>query len=153
MDIFFRILRWLITFVILIYDSLVIYVVFICFVVLLGNVGVFKDDKRTEKEYEDPVSMAIGEFGRWQAMLTLILSLLNLPCTWHIFVLTFQGADTDFWCTPPPGVLNQISVDQWKNISGVFPLSSNKVRDIQIVISFSCKGSLRWDQPDKQEKK
>lgn len=87
------------------------------------NVGVFKDDKRTEKTHEDPVSMAIGEFGRWQAMLTLILSLLNLPCTWHIFVLTFQGADTDFWCTPPPGVLNRISVDEWKNLSGVIPES------------------------------
>ncbi|XP_022177335.1 organic cation transporter protein-like isoform X2 [Myzus persicae] len=87
------------------------------------NVGVFKDDKRTEKTHEDPVSMAIGEFGRWQAMLTLILSLLNLPCTWHIFVLTFQGADTDFWCTPPPGVLNRISVDQWKNLSGLIPES------------------------------
>ncbi|KAL5233088.1 hypothetical protein ACI65C_000498 [Semiaphis heraclei] len=88
-----------------------------------GNVGVFKDDKRTEKTHEDPVSMAIGEFGRWQAMLTLILSLLNLPCTWHIFVLTFQGADTDFWCTPPQGVLNRISVDQWKNLSGLIPVS------------------------------
>ncbi|XP_022177329.1 organic cation transporter protein-like isoform X1 [Myzus persicae] len=88
-----------------------------------SNVGVFKDDKRTEKTHEDPVSMAIGEFGRWQAMLTLILSLLNLPCTWHIFVLTFQGADTDFWCTPPPGVLNRISVDQWKNLSGLIPES------------------------------
>ncbi|XP_025194418.1 organic cation transporter protein-like isoform X1 [Melanaphis sacchari] len=84
-----------------------------------GNVGVFKDDKRTEKTHEDPVSMAIGEFGRWQAVLTLILSLLNLPCTWHIFVLTFQGAETDFWCTPPSGVLNRISVDQWKNLSSV----------------------------------
>ncbi|XP_025407676.1 organic cation transporter protein-like isoform X2 [Sipha flava] len=91
-----------------------------------GNVGVFKDDQRTEKTYDDPVSMAIGEFGRWQAILTLILSLLNLPCTWHIFVLTFQGADTDFWCTPPPGVLHHISVDQWKNLSGVFSVSSTK---------------------------
>ncbi|XP_025407677.1 organic cation transporter protein-like isoform X3 [Sipha flava] len=90
------------------------------------NVGVFKDDQRTEKTYDDPVSMAIGEFGRWQAILTLILSLLNLPCTWHIFVLTFQGADTDFWCTPPPGVLHHISVDQWKNLSGVFSVSSTK---------------------------
>ncbi|VVC43030.1 Hypothetical protein CINCED_3A022033 [Cinara cedri] len=86
------------------------------------NVGVFKDDKRTEKTtHADPVSLAIGEFGRWQALLTLILSLLNLPCTWHIYVLTFQGADTDFWCAPPPGVLQRISVDQWKNLSGVFP--------------------------------
>ncbi|KAL4112310.1 hypothetical protein QTP88_016122 [Uroleucon formosanum] len=96
------------------------------------NVGVFKDDKRTEKTHEDPVSMAIGEFGRWQAMLTLILSLLNLPCTWHIFVLTFQGADTDFWCTPPPGVLNRISVDQWKNLSSVVsesPTSNVSVYD------------------------
>lgn len=92
------------------------------FVFYIGNVGVFKDDKRTEKTtYADPVSLVIGEFGRWQALLTLILSLLNLPCTWHIYVLTFQGADTDYWCAPPPGVLQRISVDQWKNLSGVFP--------------------------------
>lgn len=91
-----------------------------------GNVGVFKDDKRTEKTHGDPVSMAIGEFGRWQAMLTLILSLLNLPCTWHIFVLTFQGMDTDFWCEPPQDVLGRISVDQWKNLSGIFPVTPNK---------------------------
>lgn len=91
-----------------------------------GNVGTgaFKtDDKRTERPHvADPVSMAIGEFGRWQAVLTLVLSLLNLPCTWHIFVLTFQGADTDFWCAPPPGLQlgDRVSVDQWKNLSGVF---------------------------------
>lgn len=97
------------------------------FFLYLGNVGVFKDDKRPEKTYNDPVSMAIGEFGRWQAMLTLILSLLNLPCTWHIFVLTFQGADSDFWCSPPPGLLDRISVDQWKNISGEFIVSSANV--------------------------
>lgn len=101
------------------------YVYNYCF---LGNIGVFKDDKRTEKTHGDPVSMAIGEFGRWQAVLTIILSLLNLPCTWHIFVLTFQGADTDFWCTPPSGLLQRISVDQWKNLSGLFPLLPNQVK-------------------------
>lgn len=87
-----------------------------------GNVGVFKDEKRTEKIHKDPVSTAIGEFGRWQAMLTILLSLLNLPCTWHIYVLTFQGADTDFWCMPqpPPGILDKISLDQWKNLTAVF---------------------------------
>ncbi|XP_050532555.1 organic cation transporter protein-like isoform X2 [Daktulosphaira vitifoliae] len=88
-------------------------------------VGVFKDEKKLEK-YDDPVSTVIGEFGRWQAILAVVLSLLNLPCTWHIFVLTFQGADTDFWCAPPPGLLQRISVDQWKNLSGVFVESPNK---------------------------
>ncbi|XP_050532537.1 organic cation transporter protein-like isoform X1 [Daktulosphaira vitifoliae] len=94
---------------------------------LSGNVavGVFKDEKKLEK-YDDPVSTVIGEFGRWQAILAVVLSLLNLPCTWHIFVLTFQGADTDFWCAPPPGLLQRISVDQWKNLSGVFVESPNK---------------------------
>lgn len=105
------------------------------FIFHTGTVGVFRDDKRPEKEHEDPVSMAIGEFGRWQAMLTIILSLLNLPCTWHIFVPTFQGADTDFWCTPPAGVLDRMSVEQWKNLSGVFPVSPNEVRCTCTVIS------------------
>lgn len=105
-------------------------ILFLLIFYIIANAGVFKDDKRTEKTtHADPVSLAIGEFGRWQALLTLILSLLNLPCTWHIYVLTFQGADTDFWCAPPPGVLQRISVDQWKNLSGVFPaLTPTKVK-------------------------
>lgn len=50
-------------------------------------------------EEDDLISEAIGEFGRWQLQLTFLLSLFNIPCTWHIFAPTFQAAERHSWCT------------------------------------------------------
>jgi OCT family organic cation transporter-like MFS transporter 4/5 len=72
--------------------------------------------KRDEGETEDPISQAVGEYGRWQLQLTFFLSLFNIPCTWHIFALTFQSLPSDFWCEKPPHFAN-ISVDKWRNFS------------------------------------
>ncbi|XP_049783375.1 organic cation transporter protein-like [Schistocerca cancellata] len=64
----------------------------------------------------EPVSQLIGDFGRWQLLMTLALALFNVPCTWHIFVPTFQSAHEDFWCAPPPQ-LADLPVEQWRNLS------------------------------------
>ncbi|XP_066252578.1 organic cation transporter protein-like isoform X1 [Euwallacea similis] len=57
----------------------------------------------SEEEEEDIVSNAIGEFGRWQLLLTFLLSLVNIPCTWHIFVPTFHARHRDYVCLEPLG--------------------------------------------------
>ncbi|KAJ4445637.1 hypothetical protein ANN_12320 [Periplaneta americana] len=72
--------------------------------------------EQQEEEEDDPISQAVGEFGRWQLQLTFFLSLFNIPCTWHIFAPTFQQVSTDFWCARPPN-LSELSVDVWKNMS------------------------------------
>jgi hypothetical protein len=72
--------------------------------------------KTDEEEADDPISQSVGEFGRWQLQLTFLLSLFNIPCTWHIFALTFQSLPSDFWCAKPPGLEN-ISVEEWRNMS------------------------------------
>jgi hypothetical protein len=72
--------------------------------------------KTDEEEADDPISQSVGEFGRWQLQLTFLLSLFNIPCTWHIFALTFQSLPSDYWCAIPLNLEN-ISVDKWKNIS------------------------------------
>ncbi|XP_071449649.1 organic cation transporter protein-like [Hetaerina americana] len=79
---------------------------------------------RDEEEEFDPVTDAIGAFGKWQLRLTFLLSLLNLPCTWHIFAFTFQSLDGDFWCSPPEDVVSLIenqgdAVEFWRNLSHV----------------------------------
>lgn len=74
--------------------------------------------KTDEEEADDPISQYVGEFGRWQLQLTFLLSLFNIPCTWHIFALTFQSIRSDFWCAKPP-YLGNISVGEWKNMSHV----------------------------------
>lgn len=81
--------------------------------------------KRNEEETEDPISQAVGEYGRWQLQLTFFLSLFNIPCTWHIFALTFQSLPSDFWCAKPPHLAN-ISVDVWRNISHTLDTKDGK---------------------------
>ncbi|CAH2011448.1 unnamed protein product [Acanthoscelides obtectus] len=52
----------------------------------------------TRDEEDDVISNAIGEFGKWQLLHTFLLSLFNVPCTWHIFAPTFHAAERDTWC-------------------------------------------------------
>lgn len=81
---------------------------------------------RIERQRErDPISYAIGEFGRWQFQWTVLLALFNLPCTWHIFVMTFQNdAGGPFWCARPDNLKN-LSISEWVNISGITERSSS----------------------------
>lgn len=81
--------------------------------------------EQQEEEEDDPISQAVGEFGRWQLQLTFFLSLFNIPCTWHIFAPTFQQVSTDFWCARPPN-LSELSVDVWKNMSHTIEFKDGK---------------------------
>nr|CAD7423340.1 unnamed protein product [Timema monikensis] len=82
-----------------------------------------------EEEEDDPVSQAVGEFGRWQLQLTFLLSLFNVPCTFHIFAVTFQAPVVDFWCARPPG-FTEMDVPTWRNMSHSVVLSQCESEDI-----------------------
>lgn len=81
-----------------------------------------KTDKCECDEKKDVISKSIGDFGRWQLQLTFLLSLFNLPCTWHIYAMTFQAPEVEFWCAPPEG-LESLDPDLWRNISHTPPVS------------------------------
>lgn len=72
------------------------------------------DKKKQPDEEEDIVSTAIGEFGRWQLLMTFLLSLFNIPCTWHIFAPTFHAAERYTWCARPEK-FRSYDVSKWKN--------------------------------------
>lgn len=72
-----------------------------------------KEEKKALEE-EDVISNAIGEYGRWQFMLTFLLSLVNIPCTWHIFVPVFHSAERPTWCSRQKR-FKDISPQLWKN--------------------------------------
>ncbi|EEZ98159.1 organic cation transporter protein isoform X1 [Tribolium castaneum] len=65
---------------------------------------------------EDVVSTAIGEFGRWQLLMTFLLSLFNIPCTWHIFVPTFHAAERETWCSRPKA-FQDVAPSLWRNFT------------------------------------
>ena len=77
-----------------------------------------------EDDEDDPISQAVGRFGRWQLQLTFFLSLFNIPCTWHIFAPTFQSVPTDHWCAKPSS-LAHLSVEEWRNLSHVTEIKVN----------------------------
>jgi OCT family organic cation transporter-like MFS transporter 4/5 len=94
--------------------------------------------KTDEGEAEDPIAQAVGEFGRWQLQLTFFLSLFNIPCTWHIFALTFQTLPSDFWCAKPPDLEN-LSVEEWRNISHTtYTKVETLDTEISVVLTKSC---------------
>lgn len=64
----------------------------------------------------DVVSAAIGDYGRWQLMMTFLLSLFSFPCTFHIYLPTFTARETNFWCKRPSN-LSTLPIEEWINYS------------------------------------
>ncbi|XP_047521002.1 organic cation transporter protein-like isoform X2 [Pieris napi] len=69
-----------------------------------------------EESGPDVVSAVIGEYGRWQLLMTFLLSLFSFPCTFHIFLPTFTAKATQFWCQPPDNLSN-VPLERWINYS------------------------------------
>lgn len=72
--------------------------------------------KVADEEDADIISTSVGEYGRWQLQLTFLLSLFNVPCTFHIFAPTFHAAERDVWCARPPN-FSYVDSDTWKNLT------------------------------------
>lgn len=51
-----------------------------------------------DKEQDDPVHKALGDFGWWQFWITFALSLLKFPIAWHQLAIIFLAAKTPFQC-------------------------------------------------------
>lgn len=69
-----------------------------------------------EDEAPDVVSTVIGNYGRWQMLMTFLLSLFSLPCTFHIYLPTFTSTSTTFWCERPEN-LSSLPLADWINYS------------------------------------
>lgn len=57
---------------------------------------------------------AIGKFGRWQFLAFVAIGLLYIPNTWSVGVIAFLNAKTDYWCSIP------IELEQDLSIEGTF---------------------------------
>lgn len=112
-----------------------------------------RQDQETEDEV-DIISHSIGEYGKWQFYLTFLLSLVNIPCTWHIFVPTFHDAYKQFWCARTDD-FNNVSPIRWQNYtqpSGpcqIFNLSyfdnDTKLEDIQKIQGIHLVQCENWE--------
>lgn len=89
-----------------------------------------------EQEEEDLISHAIGDYGKWQLILTFLLSLVNVPCTWHIVVPNFQAAQRETWCARPPR-FSHINPKEWKNYTQ--PTGECQIFDLSLLNSTNIK--------------
>ncbi|XP_074033398.1 organic cation transporter protein isoform X2 [Leptinotarsa decemlineata] len=64
----------------------------------------------------DPIEMTIGNFGRWQLRISILMALLKLSVAWCTLSIVFMAPPTQFWCTPPDKYKN-MSEKQWLAVS------------------------------------
>ncbi|CAH2084826.1 unnamed protein product [Euphydryas editha] len=86
---------------------------------LIPSQGLNKEkphESSDDKGDKDVVSLIIGNYGRWQLMMTFLLSLFSFPCTFHIYLPTFTAKATKFWCRRPEN-LSSLPLDYWINYS------------------------------------
>ncbi|XP_076358977.1 solute carrier family 22 member 6-B-like [Tachypleus tridentatus] len=69
------------------------------------------------------ITDVIGNLGRLQCYIIILLICRGLPTAWQILALPFLAPDTDHWCAKPHQLENW-TVTQWKNIS--IPFDTNK---------------------------
>lgn len=74
-------------------------------------------DPADDEDETDVIGDLMGHYGKWQLLMTVLLSLFQVPNTFHISSSVYQAANKDFWCQRPPQ-LQQMPVDVWRNLSG-----------------------------------
>jgi hypothetical protein len=65
----------------------------------------------------DALQEAVGDFGCWQAGISLLMALLKIPVAWFQLSIIILEAHTDFWCARPHNLYSNLTVEEWKNLS------------------------------------
>ncbi|XP_031621225.1 organic cation transporter protein [Contarinia nasturtii] len=73
----------------------------------------------------DIIGEIIGKYGKYQFFMTFLLSLFQIPNTFHISSPIYQAADKHFWCKRPDN-LSHIDINVWRNLSGLKSCSISK---------------------------
>ena len=70
----------------------------------------------------DVLDNTIGEFGKWQCQISILMSLLLLPLAWIQLGMVFLAPPTEFTCKTSP-IPNSI-IDKWAEVLGTADLSA-----------------------------
>ncbi|KAM8705756.1 hypothetical protein ACLKA7_010114 [Drosophila subpalustris] len=70
----------------------------------------------SQDDNSDVLSNFLGHYRKWSFVWTFLLSLFQIPTTFHLFMFVFQTAPKDFWCARPAH-LQDLSIADWRNLS------------------------------------
>ncbi|CAH2047300.1 unnamed protein product, partial [Iphiclides podalirius] len=86
-----------------------------------------KSQATASEDQPDVVSTVIGDYGRWQLLMTFLLAMFSFPCTFHIYLPTFTAKSTTFWCRLPDSLAG-LPIQDWINYSQ--PVDACYVREL-----------------------
>lgn len=64
----------------------------------------------------DILHETIGDFGKWQFKISILMALLKFPIAWFQLGIVFLAPPTQHWCRPPEKYAN-MSTLQWLTFS------------------------------------
>ncbi|XP_072932797.1 organic cation transporter protein-like isoform X3 [Epargyreus clarus] len=65
--------------------------------------------------FDDLTSKAIGEFGRWQLWISVLMALLKLPMAWYQLNIIFMAPPQEFWCVKPNS-FHKYTTEEWRKM-------------------------------------
>ncbi|XP_028026616.1 organic cation transporter protein-like [Bombyx mandarina] len=71
--------------------------------------------KCREPNSEDLTAKVVGDFGKWQLNISLLMALLKLPLAWYQLNIIFMAPPQDFWCAKPDSFSNY-SEEEWRSL-------------------------------------
>lgn len=91
------------------------------------------NNNRTANKGTDILQDTIGNFGRWQCRISILMPLLKFPIIWFELGIVFLAPPTDFWCKPPDEY-NSTSLAQWKEL--IEPANISKHQRVSIFLFY-----------------
>lgn len=80
----------------------------------------------------DILHETIGDFGRWQFKISILMALLKFPIAWFQLGIVFLAPPTQHWCKPPDKYVN-MSTAQWISFS---QLSNSTNHTVNIILYY-----------------
>lgn len=111
------------------YQGKTLHIYVISFTVL--TICLFIADPQTKPKPPDVVHDTIGDFGRWQLKVSLLMALMKFPVAWFQLGIVFLAPPTEFWCAPPKELRN-LSSEEWKCMST--PKNASLMHHVNILL-------------------
>lgn len=75
----------------------------------------FNEAKPPKRDTKDVTSKIIGDFGKWQLRISILMAVLKFPIAWYQLNIIFMAPPQDFWCKKP-AIFTKYSEEEWRKI-------------------------------------
>lgn len=81
----------------------------------MNNISGNSRSNRSSRDNEDVTTKIIGDFGKWQLRISILMAVLKLPIAWYQLNIIFMAPPQDFWCVKPKSFY-RYSEQEWRKV-------------------------------------